>query len=256
MLSPDDELWSKVDVVYPAVRTINDDMIRFNTKMINILFLGNFFPKGGAHVLDAFEELLKKFSNITLRICSRTDLGTSNTQLAQEYWDRIKNNNKIFFGYVSRTELLNKILPETDLFVMPTYRDSYGYAIEEAMAYGIPVISTNLFAIPELVEHRKSGFLINVQQFDYIREFRNYRVSSIPKEFHRYMSSEVFKYMDVLVSNFDLRKAMGLAGLKIARQKFSFEKRNAKMAEIYRMATGKDISSVLFDGTNIAPFRQ
>jgi glycosyltransferase involved in cell wall biosynthesis len=38
-----------------------------------------------------------------------------------------------------------------DLFVLPTLRESYGMAVAESLAYGLPVISTRTGAIPELV---------------------------------------------------------------------------------------------------------
>ncbi|MFT4803964.1 MAG: glycosyltransferase involved in cell wall biosynthesis [Psychroserpens sp.] len=44
--------------------------------------------------------------------------------------------------------MLEQVLPETDVFVSPTYEEAFGFALLEASAYGIPVISTNHYAIP------------------------------------------------------------------------------------------------------------
>jgi glycosyltransferase involved in cell wall biosynthesis len=38
-----------------------------------------------------------------------------------------------------------------DLFVLPTLRETYGMAVAESLAHGLPVISTRTGAIPELV---------------------------------------------------------------------------------------------------------
>ncbi len=45
-----------------------------------------------------------------------------------------------------------------DLFVLPTLRESYGLAVAESLAHGLPVISSRTGAIPELVE--TAGLLI------------------------------------------------------------------------------------------------
>lgn len=47
-----------------------------------------------------------------------------------------------------------------DAFLLPSYWEGYGMAIAEAMAHGLPVISTNIGAIPELVADGVSGMLI------------------------------------------------------------------------------------------------
>ena len=229
-------LSEKVDVVYPAVRRVENKYIKFNKDKVNLLFVGDFFAKGGIHVVDAFEKIQKEFPNGRLRICSHDAWQTNNYELAKRYKSKVVYNENITFDYVDRDILIEKILPETDIFLCPTYRDSYGYAIEEAMAYAIPVISTNHFAIPEIVEHGVSGFLIRTQSFEFVKNFKNYRVDYLPADFHSYMNSEVYKYLRLLVSNFDLRREMGLAGLQIARSKFSFERRNAIMKKVYESA--------------------
>jgi glycosyltransferase involved in cell wall biosynthesis len=63
------------------------------------------------------------------------------------------------FGLVERVELLGELphaaLSErylaADLFVLPTLRESYGMAVAESLAHGLPVVSTRTGAIAELV---------------------------------------------------------------------------------------------------------
>lgn len=232
----DDFLPGKIDVVYPPVRRVNDQLIKFSKQRINILFVGDFFAKGGVHVVEAFEIIQKEFPDTYLRICSLDTFRMHNAKLAKIYWQKIQENPQIKFGYVERERLLREILPDTDIFVCPTYADSYGYAIEEAMAFGIPVISTDIFAIPEIVNHNVTGFLIKVQGFEFIKKFKNYTVDKLPNHFFEYMNQEVYKYLRLLISNFDLRRTMGMAGLKRARTKFSFKNRNRIMKKIYEAA--------------------
>ena len=65
----------------------------------------------------------------------------------------------IFFG---NSNEIDKILCFSDLFLLPSISESFGLAALEAMAFGVPVISTNAGGIPEVNKHGFSGFLSDV----------------------------------------------------------------------------------------------
>ncbi len=69
----------------------------------------------------------------------------------------------IFFG---RSNEIDKILCFSDLFLLPSETESFGLAALEAMASGVPVISSNTGGIPEVNMHGVSGFLSNVGDVD------------------------------------------------------------------------------------------
>jgi len=50
-------------------------------------------------------------------------------------------------------------LARADVFVLPSFAEGIPVALMEAMAAGIPVVSTQIAGIPELIEHGKEGFL-------------------------------------------------------------------------------------------------
>ncbi|MBP2833562.1 N-acetyl-alpha-D-glucosaminyl L-malate synthase BshA [Aquimarina sp. U1-2] len=69
----------------------------------------------------------------------------------------------IFFG---NSNEVDKILCFSDLFLLPSERESFGLAALEAMVNKVPVISSNAGGIPEVNNHGISGFLSEVGDID------------------------------------------------------------------------------------------
>ncbi|MFZ4575719.1 MAG: glycosyltransferase family 4 protein, partial [Phycisphaerales bacterium] len=67
--------------------------------------------------------------------------------------------NVVVHGPVAREKLMGELLPTMDLFVLPTREDMTPWAIVEAQALRLPVISSRVGAIGELVAHGKTGLL-------------------------------------------------------------------------------------------------
>jgi L-malate glycosyltransferase len=68
-----------------------------------------------------------------------------------------------FLGKVRDT---SHVLEIADLFMLPSETESFGLAALEAMAVGVPVISSNAGGIPEVNTHGVTGYLSNVGDVD------------------------------------------------------------------------------------------
>ncbi len=64
--------------------------------------------------------------------------------------------------FLGNSDEVYKILCFTDLFLLPSEKESFGLAALEAMACGVPVISTNTGGLPEVNQQGVSGYLSNV----------------------------------------------------------------------------------------------
>ena len=236
----DSKLIEKCRVVYPAIREIDRRWMRNRVpgSELTLMFNGNFFIKGGAHVVDAFERVQKIIPGARLRLCcdENKDFATTNQALRERYLVRIRSNSGIKLGRVTRDEMLRSVLPSTDIYLLPTYADAFCFAVLEAMSFGIPVVATNYFAIPEMVEDGVTGVLVDTSTFDCAKMFPGCAVGHIPMEFHAYVCDCVFRGIVQLVGSSRTMQEMGEAAISRVREKFSFQVRNSVMSEIYESA--------------------
>jgi len=66
-----------------------------------------------------------------------------------------------FLGYVENSKI-PKILSEIDIFVNLSRVESFGVSVLEASSAGIPIVSSNIGGLPEVVKNNKTGYLIEV----------------------------------------------------------------------------------------------
>jgi N-acetyl-alpha-D-glucosaminyl L-malate synthase BshA len=64
--------------------------------------------------------------------------------------------------FLGKLEAIEEVLSVSDVFMMPSEKESFGLAALEAMACEVPVISSNAGGLPELNIHGETGFLSEV----------------------------------------------------------------------------------------------
>ncbi|MAT89570.1 MAG: N-acetyl-alpha-D-glucosaminyl L-malate synthase BshA [Flavobacteriaceae bacterium] len=79
---------------------------------------------------------------------------------AEEWCENHGISKKVIF--LGNSSEVNKILCFSDLFLLPSEKESFGLAALEAMASGVPVISSNTGGLPEVNKHGISGYLSDV----------------------------------------------------------------------------------------------
>ena len=62
----------------------------------------------------------------------------------------------IFTGWLQRRDM-HKMLRLADIFCLPSYCEGVPMSVLEAMAYGLPVITTPVGGIPDIIENNKTG---------------------------------------------------------------------------------------------------
>jgi glycosyltransferase involved in cell wall biosynthesis/GT2 family glycosyltransferase len=113
-----------------------------------VLFVGgDFSRKGGEDLLEAMKSLGDEAELDVVTGVRPPSIPTGSP-------------TRVHLGLNHDSDELFELFRQADIFVLPTIGEGYGQVICEAMACGLPVVATNLGAIPEMVEDGGSGLLV------------------------------------------------------------------------------------------------
>jgi len=214
------EIKNKVEVVYPAIPIQKFKKIK--SSKIRLLFVSRkFYFKGGLYVAEVMDRLTKKYENVEGLIIS---------DVPREILRKYSKNKKIkFLGLKSQKELFEKIYPSSDIFLYPSFTDTFGFAILEAMSFGIPVISVEGHSRKDLIEDGKNGFVVKTGLGDIVSMNILITLSGKGK-----IINELCEKTSRIIKNKRLREKMSKECIKVIKEgKFSIRSRNNKIRKIY-----------------------
>lgn len=105
------------------------------------------------------EDVIKIFHIISKQVKSKLLLMGSGDGVAsaQTLVEQLNLEQKVVFIESSRE--IDPVVASADLFLLPSSQESFGLAALEAMAYGVPVVATDVGGLPELIQNGFNGFL-------------------------------------------------------------------------------------------------
>ncbi len=68
--------------------------------------------------------------------------------------------------FLGKQDGLVEILNCADLFLIPSQSESFGLSALEAMACGLPVVSSSVGGLPELIKHNETGYIAEIGDID------------------------------------------------------------------------------------------
>ncbi len=147
----------KIIVIYNAFEAPRFGVFKKNTNEIIIISAGRLVPwKGFKVLIEVFEKLSKQFSDLKLVIIGD---GPERKNLELQITNSKLNDKIILLGAVSRQKVL-EYLSSANIFVLNTAYEGFSHQILEAMALGVPVVTTNIGGNPEIVKNGENGFLV------------------------------------------------------------------------------------------------
>lgn len=107
--------------------------------------------------IDVLRILQNKYPDATLTMVGPDKDGS--LEITKKYANQF--NLKVnFTGKLSKKEWTN-LAKSHDIFINSTHFDNTPVSVLEAMALGLPVVSTNVGGIPFLISHHENGYLVN-----------------------------------------------------------------------------------------------
>ena len=156
--------YNKITVIPNGVDTAvfkrqNTDDIRRKYQLDNkfvVLFVGRDDPqKGASRLIDAVRELAGQIPDIMLVMVGHKDV----------YFDK----HILCLPRVSRSELV-KLYSLSDVFVLPSIYEPFGIVLIEAMACETACIGMRVGGIPDIIDHGRTGFLVESENAGGISE--------------------------------------------------------------------------------------
>lgn len=172
-------------------------------KSFNILFVGIWFQrKGGPLLLEAYKLLKKKYPEIKLTLIGQL---SRRERLPKDCWHQ---------DYLPREKLIKDIFPLADVLVLvPPKAEGYGLVVNEAACLGIPSIVSSVYALPELVKDKETGFIIPP-----------------------YDLNALIERLERLIKDKSLAGKMGEMAQKRFEKEFWIRETNKKLLEVYHEA--------------------
>jgi colanic acid/amylovoran biosynthesis glycosyltransferase len=174
--------------------------------------------KGAQYGIEAVSKAMKHHQNIEYKIAGDGPLKNVLQALIEK--QKIGDNVKLL-GW-QRKEQIIELLQEADIFLAPSVTgedgDSEGVpgALVEALACGLPVLSTRHAGIPEVIRDGHSGYLVPERDTDALAQKLGY-----------------------LIEHPELWPEMGRKGRAYVEEHYNLDKLNDRLVEIYRQLVNK-----------------
>lgn len=116
--------------------------------------IANFYPeKGLTCLVQAADQILKEKDNLIFVVIGD---GLQRPLLEEMISARHLQKKFVLAGRIKNA---SKIMRAFDVFVLPSVKEGFPYALLEAMLAGVPIVATHTGGIPEIVENGKTGLL-------------------------------------------------------------------------------------------------
>lgn len=200
----------KIEVVYNSV-DVPEYIQRENNVNVTGLFLGRIGKRKGVYdLIEAIKKLKLKGVNFKILIAGDGEIEEAKKIVQQEDI----NNYIEILGWIDKKQATN-YLKECDFYILPSYNEGLPMSVLEAMSYSLPVITTKVGGIPEVVNN-ENGILIepgNIEQL--ANAIKN------------------------IVVDAELRNKLGKQAHETIQEKFNMENFIEKIDQMYRLIKSK-----------------
>ncbi|MHA2066277.1 MAG: glycosyltransferase family 4 protein [Candidatus Thorarchaeota archaeon] len=177
-------------------------------KQWDLAFMGRLEAMKSVDLFPEMLSLLKpKFPDLKMMM---TGEGSLKERLFKEFDNRGVSSMVDYRGVVA-TDDVPVLINKSRVFLYPSRREPFGLSIVEAMACGIPVITTDVFGPREIVEHNYDGIAVPPDDVEALA-----------------------KAVETLLSNDELRERIAKNALRSVKERYDIRKHAQQLVTIYR----------------------
>jgi glycosyltransferase involved in cell wall biosynthesis len=212
-LAPSDQ-WGKFEIcpLGVDVASYNPEREERAGKPFTILCVGRLTPAKGQHILiDACATLRDWGRNFRLVVVGT---GPDEQSLKASVAEKNLDQQVVFTGAQNQDEV-RAWYRESDVFALPSFAEGIPVVLMEAMASGVPCVTTRITGIPELIRDGIDGLLVT------------------PSD-----SLELADTLSLLIDDPELRREFGEGGRARVREEYDLSRNVARLGRIFRARLG------------------
>jgi len=222
----------KVGVIYHGVDVADfqrrararEDVRRslgFSPETLVVGTLGRLEPhKGHLEFIAAAEKVLERVPEAEFLVVGGPTRGEEEkAEVIYDRWRRSPIREKIHFA--GFREDVPEVLSAMDIFVFPSHAEAFGLVLIEAMAAGLPIVTSNCDGVLDVVEDGVNGFMLDPTDVDGIAE-----------------------KIVLLAQDLQLRKRFAGASLALAQKRFDLNRMADEIEHLYRKLIQKRTTGV------------
>ena len=209
---------NKIAVLYNSVNVPNKIDRNELNKVPTGLFLGRIGERKGAYDLI---ETVKNIKNEGIKI-KILMAGDGEIQKAKDIIKKENIEDSIeILGWIDNKQK-EEYLESSDFYILPSYDEGMPMSVLEAMSYSLPVITTDVGGIPEIVRMKKNGIMVKPGNKDEIK-------NAIKK----------------IIENNEFRKEISENAYETILKKFNFKHYEEFLDKLYKQIKQKNIKVCL-----------
>lgn len=205
-----EQYWQDVKTPHKVIYNACDDVmtIPYKQHKHTILFCGRFTDNKSADTLiKAFGKIYQKHPDWKLQFLAE---GPEEDKCRQLIKDLGLESHIEMPGFVFG-EAKAEYFRQAGIFCLCSHFEGFPMVVLEAWAYGVPVVTTPVGALPEVIEKGKTGFTYDIEDTDALAEI-----------------------LDMMVCDDELRHRMSIYSKKYVEDKFSLLTINEQIDEMYQ----------------------
>lgn len=215
-----------------------------------IFYLGNVsFVKGFYDLMVVYKRLFQKFPYLRLSVAGEIITVDQERNILRDYFppeiqERMDRSSReideflgeaakygaTYFGVIDRQTKM-KLLTEATVFILPSYSEGFSMSVLEAMASGLPVVTTNVGAMSDVVEDGRNGYVVRPGDSPALEE-----------------------KLSILIGDRKLCREMGLRSIEIVNERFDIEEVARRLGDIFDKAISSPGKSASGKAEEIVPY--